>query len=37
MRRPTCFEVGCVVYCSVDVHATQAAKGWVRELLLLDW
>jgi hypothetical protein len=38
MRRLTCFGVACVVFRCVDVHATQAAKGWVvRQLLLLDW
>jgi hypothetical protein len=37
MRRPTYFEVACVEYRCVGVHATQAAKGWVRQSLLLDW
>lgn len=37
MRRSTCLEAACVVYRFADVHATQAAKGWVRQLLLLDW
>ena len=29
MRRLTCFEVACVVFRGVGVHATQAAKGWI--------
>jgi hypothetical protein len=36
MRRLTWFEVACVGYGCVGVHATQAAKGWVRQLLLLE-
>lgn len=38
MRRPTYFQVACIVCRCADVHATQAAKGWVgRQSLLLDW
>jgi hypothetical protein len=36
MKRPTWFEVACVMFRFVGVHAIQAAKGWVRQLRLLE-